>query len=148
MDGLPEDAVLVAQPVPRGWELHRCHRVEEASRQPPESAVAQSGIGFLFQEADPFEVFLSDGLLRHRLKQEIYYVVGERAANEKLHGKVVDALGVLARIRVLTVQPSLRQDVSHRTSKSLEALTWTDSSRVEDIVKHQMALVQCLFGAR
>ena len=46
---LLEDAVLVAQAVAHGRELHRGHRVEEAGRQPAESAVAQAGVGLLLR---------------------------------------------------------------------------------------------------
>jgi hypothetical protein len=35
LDRLPEDAVLVAQPVAHGRQLHRGHRVEEARREAP-----------------------------------------------------------------------------------------------------------------
>ena len=51
LDGLPEDAVLVAQPVAHGRELHGGHRVEEAGGQAPQPAVAQARVGFLFEQA-------------------------------------------------------------------------------------------------
>ena len=59
LDGLPEDAVLVAQPVAHGRELHRGHRVEEARGQAPEPAVAQAGVGLLLEQAEPVEVLLA-----------------------------------------------------------------------------------------
>ena len=59
LDGLPEDAVLVAQAVAHGRELHRRHRVEEARGQAPEPAVAQARVGFLLQELEPVEVLLA-----------------------------------------------------------------------------------------
>ena len=58
LDGLAEHAVFVPQTVTHGRKLHRGHRVEEASRQAAEPAVAQAGIGFLLQEAEPIEVLL------------------------------------------------------------------------------------------
>ena len=57
-DGLFEDAVFVAQAVAHGRELHRGHRVEEARRQAPEPAIAQPGVGFLLEQAEPIEVLL------------------------------------------------------------------------------------------
>jgi hypothetical protein len=43
--GLPEDAVFVAQPVAHGGQLERRHRIEEARREPPEPAVAEARVG-------------------------------------------------------------------------------------------------------
>ena len=62
LDRLPEHAVLVAQPVAHGRQLHRRHRVEEAGREPPEAAVAETGVGLLLEEAEPVEVLLRDDL--------------------------------------------------------------------------------------
>ena len=50
-DGLPKNAVFVAQAVTHRRQLHRGHRIEKAGGQPPKAAVAQSGVGFLFEQA-------------------------------------------------------------------------------------------------
>src|SRR5262245_4019325 len=46
LDGLLEDAVLVAQTIAHAGNLHRRHRINEAGRQPAEAAVAQPSIRF------------------------------------------------------------------------------------------------------
>ena len=58
LDGLPEDAVFVAQPVAHGRELHRGHGVKEAGRQAPQPSIAQAGVGLLFEQLEPIEVLL------------------------------------------------------------------------------------------
>ena len=55
LDGLAENALLVAQPVAHRRELHGGHRVEEAGREAPKSAVAQPGVRFLFQHLHPID---------------------------------------------------------------------------------------------
>ena len=142
LDRLPEDAVFVAQPVAHGRELHRRHRVEEAGRQAPEPAVAQARVGLLFEQLEPIEVLLLDGLLRERIEQEVGDVVGQRAADEELHREVVDALGVLALVRVLRVDPSLRKDVPHGAGEGLETLARAGSRQVDDVVEDQVPFVE------
>ena len=44
LDLLPENAVLVAQPVADRRNLQRGQRVDEAGRQPAQAAVAQTGV--------------------------------------------------------------------------------------------------------
>jgi len=85
LDRLPEHAVLVAQPVAHRGQLHRCHRVEEARRESPESAVAEAGVGLLVEEAHPGEVLISDDLFRDWTEEQIHDVVGEGTADQELH---------------------------------------------------------------
>lgn len=79
LDGLFEDAVFITQPITHRRQLHRRHRVEKASRQPPEPAVPEAGVRFLFDEAEPIEVLLLDGLLDEGIKQQVCDIVGQRA---------------------------------------------------------------------
>ena len=62
LDGLLEHSVLVPEPVPHRRQLHRGHGVEKARGQTPEPAVAQPGVGFLLEQAEPIEGRLLDGL--------------------------------------------------------------------------------------
>ena len=77
LDRLAEDAVFVAQTVAHGGKLHRGHRVEEAGGQAPEPAVAQAGVGFCFEQAEPIEVLLLDGLPGDGVEQEVRDIVGQ-----------------------------------------------------------------------
>ena len=44
-------------------QLHRGHGVEEAGRQAAQPAVAQTGVGLLFEHAQPVEAFVRDHAL-------------------------------------------------------------------------------------
>ena len=142
LDGLAEHAVFVTQPVAHGRELHRGHRVEEAGRQAPEPAVAQARVGLLFEQAEPIEVLLLDGLPGERIEQEVRDVVGQRAADEKLHREIVDALGVLALVGVLREHPALREDVPHGAGEGLETLARAGGGQVDDVVEDEVPLVE------
>jgi hypothetical protein len=76
LDGLPEDAVLVPQPVAHGRELHRRHRVEKARREAAKPAVAQAGIGLLLEQGKPVQAPVVSGPLCQWAKQEVHDVVG------------------------------------------------------------------------
>jgi len=77
LNRLLEDAVFVAQAVTHGGNLHRCHRVKEASGEAPEPAVTQARIGFLLQQLEPIELLLLDRFLRDRIEEKVGHVVGE-----------------------------------------------------------------------
>ena len=49
-DGLPEDAVLVAQSVAHARNAERGHRIEETRGQPAQAAVAQTGVRLLLDD--------------------------------------------------------------------------------------------------
>ena len=105
LDGLLEDTVFIAQAVAHGWDLHRRHRVEKASRQAPQTSITQTRVGFLLQQLEPIEVLLLDGFFRDRIEEKVGDVVGQRAADEKLHREVVDTLRVLTLVGRLGMTP-------------------------------------------
>ena len=144
---LPEHPVLVAEAVADGGKLQRRHRVEEAGREPPEAAVAEPGVGLQLEEADPVEPFPAT-TPGDRVEQQVHDVVGERAADQELHRQVVDALGVLALVRLLGADH--RCDRTSRTERA----TASKRSRgpggrgIADAVEQQMALVEPIGSAR
>ncbi len=140
-ENLPEHAVLVAQSITHGRQLQRRHGFEKTGGQASESAVTQSGVRFLFQQGGPVESLVLGSLLRDRIQQQIGYIVGERAANQELHGQVVDALGIRLRVGALGVYPALREDVAHRAREGLESLARPGGRRVHDGVEYEMSLV-------
>ena len=146
LDGLFEDAVFVTQPIAHGRELHRRHRVEKTSRQAAEPAVSQTGIGFLFDEAEPVEVLLLGDLLHERIEQQIGDIVGERAPDQKFHRQIVDPLRVLPVIGAVGQHPALRQHIPHRARGRLEALARPGGFRSDDVVEKQVPLVQGVVG--
>ena len=147
VDGLPEHSVLVAEPVSHRRQLHGGHRVEEARRQAPEPAISQAGVRFFLEEAEPVEGLLPDGFACDRGQEEVGDVVRQRAADEELHREVVDALGVLARVRLLGADPSLREDVADGPRDRLVVFARTGRVGVGDVVEEQVPLVERVGGA-
>ena len=85
LDRLPEHAVFVTQPVAHGGELHRRHRVEKAGGQASEPAIAQPGIGFLFEQGEPIEVVAGGNFLDEGIEQKVGDIVGQRPPDQKFH---------------------------------------------------------------
>src|SRR5215475_15047667 len=135
LDGLLENAVFVPQSIAHGWNLHRRHGVKKASRETPQTTITQTGVGFLFQQLEPVEVLLLGGFFRNRIEKEIGDVINQRAADEKLHREIVDALGVLALVGFLREYPTLRQDIAHGAGKSLRTLPRPSGHQLDDVVK-------------
>src|SRR5262249_37110597 len=123
LDGLLENTVLIPQAVAHRRNLHRRHRVEKTSRQAPEASIAQTCIGLLLEELEPVEVLLLGGFFRDRIQEKVGYIVSQRAADEKLHREIIDALGVAAFVGLFAEYPTLRQNIPHRAGKSLKTLT-------------------------
>ena len=142
LNGLLEDAVFVAQAVAHGRDLHRRHRVEKASRQTPQTAITQTRVGFLLEQLEPIEVLLLDGFFRDRIEEKVRDIVGQRAADEKLHREIVDALGVLALVGLFGVYPTLRQDIPHGAGKGLETFARTGGHQLKDVIEEEMTLVK------
>ena len=147
-DGLLEDTVFIAQAVAHGWDLHRRHRVEKASRQAPQTPIPQTRVGFLFQQLEPIEVLLLDGFFRDRIEEKVGDVVGQRAADEKLHREVVDTLRVLTLVGRLGIHPSLRQNIAHGTGDSLKALAWAGGHQFDDVVENEMPFIERVIRSR
>ena len=147
-DGLPEDPVLVPEPVSDRRELHRSHRVEKARGQTPEPTIAQPGVGFLFEQAEPIERRLLDRFAHEGTEQQVRDVIGQRATDQKLHREVVDALGVRALVGLLRADPSLRENVPDGARERLVALTRTGGGRIGNVVEEQVPLIERMGGTR
>ena len=90
---------------------------EKTRRQPAQAAVAQTGIRFLLKNLERIKLMLFGELPRLRVKLEIGDVVRQRAAEQKLHREVIDALGVALPAGLLGFQPALRKHV--RTERAI-----------------------------
>src|SRR5262249_39149745 len=67
---------------------------------------------------------------------------GQGAPDEELHGQVVDALGILARVGLFRTRPSLRQDVSYGAGDGFVALARTYGGGVDGVVEQEVSLVE------
>src|SRR5206468_1654251 len=94
------------------------------------------------EQAEPIEILLLGSLLCHRIEEQIHDIIGKRAADEKLHGEVVDTFRVFLLIRVLRMDPSLGKDIPYGSSESFKALTWTGRLQTDDVVEDEVPLVE------
>src|SRR5262249_48592229 len=125
-------------------DLHRRQRIEEASCQAPEAPIPKARVGFLLEQLEPVEVPLRDGFFRDVIKEKVRDIVGQRAADEKFHGEIVDALGVGALVGLLSLDPSLREDIAHGAGEGLKTLASADRRHFHNVVKDEVPLVQCV----
>ena len=121
-DHLPENAVLVAQAVADGRILQRGERVDEAGGETAEAAVAEPRIGLFLDHRIEIPALLLQGTPNQRLRGQIHHVVAQRAAEQKLHGEVVDALGVRVLSRLTGGNPAMRDQVADEAAGGLELL--------------------------
>src|SRR5213076_851362 len=88
------------------------------------------------------ELFLLNGLFSDVVKEKIRDIVSQRATDEELHRKIVNALWILALIRLLSSNPSLRKNITHGMSDGFEALSSADLRRFHNIIKNEVALIK------
>ena len=143
-NGQRENAVFAAQTIPRGWESDGGHRIQETCGKPAQAPVPQTRIRFLLQKFQPVETLLLNRMMHHRIGQKIADVIGQRASDEKLHGKIVNTLGVAMLVRTLRQHPTLRQKVAYGAGKCLEALTRGCDPGIDHPVENQVPLVECI----
>ncbi len=84
--------------------------------------------------------------LNKRIEQKVADIIGQRTADEKLHGKVVNTLGILLLVSCLCQHLALREEVAYRTGERLKALERTRHLRIDHSVEKQMPFVKCVFG--
>jgi hypothetical protein len=147
LEGLPEHAVLVAQPVSHRRQLHRCHRVEKARGETSEPAVSQTGIGLGFEQAQPLASRQLRRFADEGTDEQIGDVVGQRASDQEFHREVVHALGILPFVGLLREHPPLREDVPDGARQRLVPLACTNGCRIGHVVKEQMPLIEGIRSA-
>lgn len=76
------------------------------------------------------------------IQQHVGDVVGQRAADQKLHRQIVDAFRIQAIVSAFGPDPALRQHVPDRPRSGLEALARTRGQWIDDVVEQQVPLVE------
>src|SRR5262249_10066444 len=98
--------------------------------------------GLLLQCAVPVEPLFHEDTFGNGIKEKVRYIVSQRTTDEEFHRKVVNTFGILALVCFLGFDPSLRKDIAHRVGKCFEALAIADLSRLQDVIKYEVALVE------
>ena len=112
-EGLPEDAVLVADAVADAGLVHRRERVDEAGGEPPEAAVAQAGLDLLAAQRRHVDAALLHRLLGDALQVRGEQVVAELAAQEVLRREVAHDPGRVLAAPVPGLQPGRHEVGAH-----------------------------------
>ena len=94
-DLLAEHAVVVADAAAICVIAACRERIHEARRKTAEAAVAERRIRFLILDRVDVKTELFERFLDTFVLAEVQQVVAERAADQELHGKIVDDLGLL-----------------------------------------------------
>src|SRR5262249_30357385 len=128
-------------------KLQRSGRFQKTCCEAAEAAISEPGVWFLLEHLDPVEVSLSNSLFHCRIEQEIGDVIGQRAADQKLHREVVHALRIAGFVSFFRKHPPLREHVPHRPRESLEAVAGGGSLRIDGVVKKEVALIERVVGS-
>ena len=121
--------------------MHRCHRIKEASSEPAEASIAETGVRLLLQQTQPIEIFLFDQLLGDGIEQKILNIIGERSAEKKFYRQIIDAFWIPALIRLLGTDPTLRKYVAYGSCNRFKPIARVGNLYVRDTVEKKMALI-------
>src|SRR5207248_1896745 len=99
-------------------------------------------IGLLLECRQRVDVPVVDETPRDPVEPKIENVVTQRAADQKFHRQVINALRILAIIGVLGAVPALGKDVPYRARDRFVTFSWPDLGGIDAAVEHQMPLVK------
>jgi len=85
--------------------------------------------------------------MRAGRQERVGDIVGERPAEQEFHREVIGPLGILLRIGILRLKPSLRNDVADRPGGRLVLVAQRGVPRIDDMVEDQVPLVECVLGS-
>jgi hypothetical protein len=119
-DLLTEHAVVVPNAVAEPGNGKRCHRIEKASRQPPEAAVAERGVGLEIGDGFHVDTEARQRFFHFVVNAEREQRIRERAADEEFHRQVVDALDVLLVLLAGGFHPAGDEPVAHGKRRGVE----------------------------
>ena len=92
LEGLAEQAVVVADPVAHGRDADARHALHEAGGEPPEAAVAQSGVGLGLLHGVEVDPEFPQGGAGGLGQAEVVHRVRHQPADQEFQRQVVDAL--------------------------------------------------------
>ena len=113
VEGLPEDAVLVADAVADAGHVHGGQRVDEAGGQPAETAVAQPGLDLLRAQGGQIQTAELKALLGDLAEVRRHQRVAELAAQQVLGRQVADGLGLGLTGLAARLEPAGHEVVLH-----------------------------------
>jgi len=137
-DALLEHAVVVTDAIAKTGDAQRRHRIEKTRGEPPQTTIAERGIGFGIEDLVQIDLhFIERGL--DRIKQlERQHSVEQRPADQKFHREVIHAARVLLVLRPRCLHPALNQLIAHGQEGRVEPIFGQGRCRVFTHGEHQL----------
>ena len=111
LDGLAEQAVVVADAVAVGCDLQCRHAFHEAGCKASEAAIAERGVGLHFGELVEIDVEAGKGLAELNGEAEIVQRVHEKTPDQKLQRQVINTPPAFFIVGFLGSDPGLDDPV-------------------------------------
>jgi hypothetical protein len=109
-------------------------------RQAAQTAIAESGVRFLFEEARQIPALAVERTLHDRSGAQVDDVVVQHAPEQKLHRQVVHALGVGLLAGQAGFHPAVRHQIADEPCNRLEPLTRTSAHGIHDVFAEQVSV--------
>jgi hypothetical protein len=125
----------------------RRHRIEKTGGQPPEAAIAEPGVRFLFDDFQWVELVQLLKMLQDRLEPEIGNIIREGSPHEVFHRKIIDPLGVALLVCLLGLNPALQEDVARRAGCGFKPFARSGFRGGNALIEHQMPFIKRIIAA-
>src|SRR5207244_13258964 len=109
LDLLLEKPEFVVDPVTVSRHPQGCEGIKEARGQPSEAAITERCVRLLFQDVFQVKTHLAYCFLAGVVNPQIPQVVRKEAAEQKLHGKIVEPFGAMTLIPILSCEGGLTE---------------------------------------
>ena len=109
VDFLLEQPVLVVDAVAAAGHSEGRQRIQEAGGQPAQTAVAEGGVGLAVLQLLQIRSQIADSFAAGVANLQVVEIAPQRLSDQKLDGKVVKALRVLAPVALLGLQHAVDQ---------------------------------------
>ena len=121
-DLLLEQAIFVIDAVAEAGHAERGQRLQKASRQSAQAAVAETGIILAIEHFVEADAKAGKHLAAHVLDAQVRQVVAQRAPHQEFHREVVELLAVLVAIAGLGLQHAVNNAIADGQGDGLEII--------------------------
>ena len=116
-EGLPEDAVLIADAVPDRRHAHGGQRIDEARSEAPQTTVAEARFDLDLAHVVHRDAALREGIRRDLAQPRREQIVVELLAQQVLRRQVADGLRLLLALPGLVLEPAGHEVVPHSSGE-------------------------------
>src|SRR5580692_382713 len=112
LDHLPEEAVIIADSITASGDAEARHAFHEAGGEPPETAIAEGGVGFGVAHPVRIHAEVAERNLDEFIAAQIADHIVEQPADQKFQRHVINALAALRRADAVDRQPAVDDAVA------------------------------------